>query len=42
VRERPEDVGGDRAAEVCVELGESLALEDHRASVRTSRSSLLA
>ena len=30
VREAPEDVGGDRAAEVRVELGEPFAREDHR------------
>ena len=34
VRDGPEDVRGDRAAEVGVELGEPFALEDHRASVR--------
>ena len=36
VRDRPEDVGGDRAAEMGVELGEPFALEDHRASLERS------
>ena len=34
VRDRPQDVGGHGAAEVRVQLGEALALEDHRASLR--------
>ena len=33
VRDRPEDVGGDRAAEMRVELGEPFLREDHRASL---------
>ena len=37
VGDRPEDVRGDRAAEVGVQLGEPFALEDHRASVRRRR-----
>jgi hypothetical protein len=33
VREAPEDVGGDGAAEVRVQLGERLAREDHLAAL---------